>query len=59
MTNFTIGDRVRIASTVHQLPLDLTGVVTDFGPIPNSFMILMDNDGTENCWFGTHLERVK
>ena len=57
MSGFNAGDRVRLASTVFNLPANLAGTVIGNGPIPNSFQILLD-DGTENCWFATMIEKV-
>ena len=58
MSGFNIGDRVRLKSNVFNLPANLAGTVIGNGPIPNSFQILLD-DGTENCWFASHIERIK
>ena len=57
MSGFNTGDRVCLKSTVFNLPAHLTGTVIGNGPIPNSFQILLD-DGTENCWFATMIEKV-
>ena len=58
MSGFNTGDRVRLVSTVFNLPANLAGTVIGNGPIPNSFQILLD-DGTENCWYATMIEKVK
>ena len=57
MSGFSAGDRVRLKSNVFNLPANLAGTVIGNGPIPNSFQILLD-DGTENCWFATMIEKV-
>ena len=58
MSNFNIGDRVRLASNIFQLPVNLAGTVIGNGPIPNSYRVRLD-DGTENCWYASHIERIK
>ena len=57
MSGFSVGDRVCLKSNVFNLPANLAGTVIGNGPIPNSFQILLD-DGTENCWFATMIEKV-
>ena len=57
MSGFSVGDRVCLKSNVFNLPANLVGTVIGNGPIPNSFQILLD-DGTENCWFATMIEKV-
>ena len=57
MSGFSAGDRVRLASTVFNLPANLAGTVIGNGPIPNSYRVQLD-DGTENCWYAPMIEKV-
>ena len=57
MSGFNTGDRVRLKSTVFNLPANLAGTVIGNGPIPNSYRVQLDN-GTENCWYATMIEKA-
>lgn len=52
------GTCVRVWSPVFPLPFGLKGTIVDEGPIPNSWDVLMDNDGKTQCWWAGHLQVI-